>query len=148
MCCTSLPRHWIPDLRVTVRWLVDKKQDGKTHGCWYKAENVYLARYDGEKAGEVLVIFLPDDRVSVVVVDGHQTEHPADDDPFVVQGVPDDKWNEKYSGSGGSLSLKLFLTYYGGEEGRQQVKNEAAKFRAEDEANKARCNPNYKPKEQ
>jgi Protein of unknown function (DUF3304) len=37
-CCTSYPIEWQPDLRLTVRWKADKKQDGKTPGYWYKAE--------------------------------------------------------------------------------------------------------------
>ncbi|WP_155416554.1 DUF3304 domain-containing protein, partial [Burkholderia vietnamiensis] len=36
VCCTSLPAEWQPDLKLTVRWLVEKKRpDGKTWGYWY-----------------------------------------------------------------------------------------------------------------
>ncbi|WP_254215682.1 DUF3304 domain-containing protein [Burkholderia multivorans] len=48
-CCTSYPREWQPDLRVTVRWLVDKKNEN-TSG-WYKAENVRIPQYDGSRSG-------------------------------------------------------------------------------------------------
>ncbi len=54
------PREWQPDLRVTVRWLVDKKNE-KTSG-WYKAENVRIEPYiTGQTAG-VWAIFLAGDQ--------------------------------------------------------------------------------------
>ncbi|MDR9084943.1 hypothetical protein FEP50_00647 [Burkholderia multivorans] len=43
------PMEWQPDLRLTVRWLVDKKNE-KTSG-WYKAENVRIPQYDGSRSG-------------------------------------------------------------------------------------------------
>ncbi|RQZ24518.1 DUF3304 domain-containing protein [Burkholderia sp. Bp9090] len=54
-CCTSYPREWQEDLRVTVRWLVDKKNE-KTSG-WYKAEEVRIPQYDGSRSGGVWAIF-------------------------------------------------------------------------------------------
>jgi len=101
-CCTSYPHAWQPDLRLTVRWLVDKTLDGKTPGDWYKAENVRWPPYEGRQAGGVWVIFLPNDRVKVMIADGNANGHnsvrvrPSVDDPYVVQGVVDDEWNEKY----------------------------------------------------
>ncbi|MCA8126389.1 DUF3304 domain-containing protein [Burkholderia multivorans] len=50
-CCTRYPKEWQPDLRVVVRWKVDKKMDGKTLGYWYKAENVRIPQYDGSRSG-------------------------------------------------------------------------------------------------
>ncbi|MBN6731751.1 DUF3304 domain-containing protein [Burkholderia multivorans] len=99
-CCTSYPREWQPDLRVTVRWLVDKKNE-KTSG-WYKAENVRIPQYDGSRSGGVWAIFLPGDRVKLMVADGNANGRnsvavrPGDDDPDVAQGVPDDEWNYEY----------------------------------------------------
>ncbi|MDR9019389.1 hypothetical protein FEP52_00807 [Burkholderia multivorans] len=48
-CCMRYPMEWQPDLRLTVRWLVDKKNE-KTSG-WYKAENVRIPQYDGSRSG-------------------------------------------------------------------------------------------------
>jgi len=104
-CCTSFPHEWQPDLKLTVRWLVDKKQDGKTPGYWYKAENVRIAQYDGSQAGGVWGIFLPGDRVRLMVTDGHDggnnpNNRPADNDPYIAQGVLDAEWNERYRRGG------------------------------------------------
>ncbi|WP_431207832.1 DUF3304 domain-containing protein [Burkholderia cepacia] len=99
-CCTSYPREWRADLRVTVRWLVDKKNE-RTSG-WYKVEDVRIPRYDGSRTGGVWAIFLPGDRVKLMVADGNANGHnsvairPGDDDPDVAQGVPDEEWNYEY----------------------------------------------------
>ncbi len=101
-CCTSYPREWQADLGVTVRWVVDKKMDGKTLGYWYKAENVRMPQYDGSRSGGVWAIFLPGDRVKLMVADGNANGHnsvavrPADDDLYVVKGALDDEWNRLY----------------------------------------------------
>jgi hypothetical protein len=106
VCCTSYPLKWQPDLRLTVRWIVDKKQDGKTLGYWYKAENVRIAQYDGSQAGGVWAIFLPGDRVRIMIADGNHdggnnvNNRPADNDPYVAQGVLDDEWNRLYRDGG------------------------------------------------
>ncbi|PRF46014.1 DUF3304 domain-containing protein [Burkholderia multivorans] len=101
-CCTSYPREWQPDLRLTVRWKADKKMDGKTLGYWYKAENVRIPQYDGSRSGGVWAIFLPGDRVKLMVADGNANGQnsvmvrPTDDDPYVVKGMLDDEWNRLY----------------------------------------------------
>ena len=102
-CCLSYPAAWQPDLRLTVRWLVDKKQDGKTPGSWYKADNVRIAKYDGNKTAGAWLIFLPGDRVRLMVVDGSKGGNdpdirPSDDDPLIVKGVVDKQWNEQFPG--------------------------------------------------
>ncbi|TFE45619.1 DUF3304 domain-containing protein [Paraburkholderia dipogonis] len=105
-CCMSFPLEWQPDLKLTVRWLVDKKGDGKTPGYWYKAENVRIAQYDGRNAGAVWGIFLPGDRVRLMITDGNRNggnnvnDRPADDDPYVVQGALDEEWNRLYRDGG------------------------------------------------
>ncbi|MFB9122815.1 DUF3304 domain-containing protein [Paraburkholderia dipogonis] len=99
----SFPLEWQPNLKLTVRWLVEKKRpDGKVFGYRYKAEGVQIAQYEGRKAGAVWGIFLPDDRVRIMVTDGNRNggnnvnDRPADDDPYIVQGVIDDEWNRLY----------------------------------------------------
>ena len=102
-CCTSLPVEWQPDLKLTVRWLVEKKRpDGKKWGYWYKAENVRIAQYNGANAGGIWSIFLPGDRVRIMVTDGNRdggnnpNNRPADNDPYIAQGVIDEERNRRY----------------------------------------------------
>lgn len=98
-CCTRYPSEWQPDLKVTVRWLVNKK-NSKTSG-WYKAENVRIEPYINPTAG-VWAIFLPGDRVKLVVGNPNAIDldysagPPASHDPYVAQGGPDDEWNYQY----------------------------------------------------
>ncbi|MBF5011250.1 DUF3304 domain-containing protein [Burkholderia pseudomultivorans] len=100
-CCSDIPSVWQPDLRLTVRWLVDKKQDGKTPGYWYKAENVRIPKY-GKVMGSMWAVFLPGDRVRIMVADGRKGDandpdiHPSDNDPYIAQGVVDEEWNRLY----------------------------------------------------
>ncbi len=101
-CCTRYPREWQPELTLTVRWKVDKKMDGKTPGYWYKADNVQIPQYDGSRSGGVWAIFLPGDRVKLMVADGNANGHnsvmvrPTDDDPYVIKGELDDEWDRLY----------------------------------------------------
>src|SRR5579863_4346446 len=106
-CCMTFPLEWQPDLPLTVRWLADKKQDGKTPGYWYKAENVKIPKYNGQTAGGVWAIFLPGDRVRVMIPDGIDPNggnnpdiRPPDNDPYIAQGVLDDEWNRLYRKGG------------------------------------------------
>jgi len=99
-CCTRYPREWQPGLRVTVRWLVNKKN--KMTSGWYKAENVQIEPYvTGQTAG-VWAIFLPEDRVKIVVGNPNARDlardagPPAATDPYVAQGAPDEEWNDAY----------------------------------------------------
>ncbi|MCE4547182.1 contractile injection system protein, VgrG/Pvc8 family [Caballeronia sp. PC1] len=68
---------------------------------WYKAENVRIAHYDTNKTAGAWLIFLPDDRVRLMVVDGKEggndpDKRPPDDDPLIVKGVVDTEWNERF----------------------------------------------------
>jgi len=103
VCCMSYPAEWRPDLTFTVRWLVEKKKpDGKVWGYWYKAENVRIAQYNGANAGAAWGIFLPGDRVRIMITDGNRdggnnpNNRPADNDPYIAQGVLDEEWNRLY----------------------------------------------------
>ena len=106
VCCMSYPAEWQANLKLTVRWLVDKKRDGKTPGYWYKAENVRIAPYDGANANEAWGIFLPGDRVRVMITDGNldggnnPNNRPASNDPYIAQGVLDEEWNRLYRKGG------------------------------------------------
>jgi hypothetical protein len=102
-CCTSLPVEWQPELTLTVRWLVTKKRpDGKKWGYWYKAENVRIAPYISGNTGDAWGIFLPGDRVRIMLTDGNRdggnnpNNRPADNDPYIAQGVIDEEWNRRY----------------------------------------------------
>jgi len=91
---------------LTVRWLVDKKQDGITPGYWYKAENVQIAPYSSGNTGDAWAIFLPGDRVRIMLTDGNRDGgnnpniRPADNGPYVAQGVIDEEWNRRYRKGG------------------------------------------------
>ncbi len=109
MCCASIPHDWQPDLRLTVRWLVFKdvkKLGAKAPGDWYKAENVQIAKYDGYQVGDIWAIFLSGDRVRLMVSDGNSSggndlnHRPPDNDAYIVQGVPDEEWNQLYRKGG------------------------------------------------
>lgn len=105
MCCSDIPSTWQPDLKLTVRWLVDKKQDGKTPGYWYKAENVRIPKY-GKVMGSLWAVFLPGDRVRIMVADGQRGGandpgiHPVDSDQYIAHGVLDQEWNQLYRNGG------------------------------------------------
>jgi hypothetical protein len=106
VCCMSYPAEWRPEMTFTVHWLVDKKQDGKTPGYWYRAEHVRIAQYDGANAGAAWGIFLPGDRVRIMITDGNRdggnnpNNRPADNDPYIAQGVLDEEWNRLYRKGG------------------------------------------------
>ncbi|KVN76865.1 MULTISPECIES: DUF3304 domain-containing protein [Burkholderia cepacia complex] len=105
MCCSDIPSVWQPDLTLTVRWLVDKKQDGKTRGYWYKADNVRIPKY-GKIMGGLWAVFLPGDRVRIMVADGQKGDandpgiRPPDNDPYIAHGVLDQEWNQLYRDGG------------------------------------------------
>ncbi|WP_425129808.1 DUF3304 domain-containing protein [Burkholderia vietnamiensis] len=98
-CCSDVPVVWQPDLRLTVRWLAYRKQDHTTN--WYKAENVRIAKY-GEVMGGLWAVFLPGDRVRIMVADGQRGGandpgiRPQDNDPYIAQGAVDPEWNRLY----------------------------------------------------
>ena len=95
-CCISIPRVWRTGIQVTVYWHVEKIQDGKTPGVVYRA-TTEVPQYNGEDTAGMWAIFLPDDRVKIMVADGNANgrnsvdARPADDDPFIAHGVLDDE---------------------------------------------------------
>ncbi|MBA9848450.1 MAG: DUF3304 domain-containing protein [Ralstonia sp.] len=94
-CCAAFPKKWRPGLKVTVRWIANKKLDGIAWGAWYKAE-AEMPEY-GPRAGALFAIFLPGDRVKLMVQDGNANGHnslevkPTDGDPYVATGTVDEE---------------------------------------------------------
>ncbi|MGO4813701.1 DUF3304 domain-containing protein [Cupriavidus sp. 2MCAB6] len=92
-CCISIPAVWRPGMSVSIRWTVNKVLDGKTPGLVYRATST-LPEY-GELSGSMWAIFLPGDRVKVMVSDstnGRRADiRPGDDDPFIAHGVLDEE---------------------------------------------------------
>ncbi len=98
-CCISYPKKWRRGIKVSVRWIANKKLDGYAWGSWYKAD-AEIAEY-GPRTGGMFVIFLPGDRIKVMVRDGNANGHnsvairPADDDPYLAVGKVDDEANRE-----------------------------------------------------
>ena len=94
MCCIDIPSKWRPDMKLVVKWKVDKIQDGKTPSKWYTA-TTEVPPYGPRTAG-FLVHFLPGDRIRIQIRDEKGVLPKIDDhDPYVVQGVLDPELNKK-----------------------------------------------------
>lgn len=96
-CCATFPVKWRPGLKITVRWIANKKLDGIAWGSWYKAE-AEVPEYGPATYG-MWAIFLPGDRVKIMVMDGNANGHnsvrtrPADNDLYVAVGKVDEEAN-------------------------------------------------------
>jgi len=103
MCCMGgIPTEWRPGLWIKVVWLRDQhpySHENRTGLKWFQA-TAEIPPYKG--AGSFFVKFLPDDRIRLHVVsnapmpDGTYERPyttPANDDPYIVQGIPDVKRN-------------------------------------------------------
>ncbi|WP_081075202.1 DUF3304 domain-containing protein [Burkholderia stagnalis] len=100
-CCIGIPKHWRAGMKLVIRWKADKLHDGKTPGDWYVA-HTDVPRY-GPKTYGFWVHFLPDDKIRVQVLDNpYDPARPADDDPYIVRGVPDREanWDQKIATKG------------------------------------------------
>ncbi|SDC85869.1 hypothetical protein [Paraburkholderia lycopersici] len=69
--------------------------------CKQQAAN---GKYD-RIAGDLWAVFLPGDRVRIMVADGKEGENDPDmrapdNDPYIAQGVPDEEWNRLYRDGG------------------------------------------------
>ncbi|MGO4813703.1 DUF3304 domain-containing protein [Cupriavidus sp. 2MCAB6] len=106
-CCISIPEVWRPGIEVTVHWYAGKIHDGKTPDVVYRAKTE-VPQYDGANSGEMWAIFLPDDRVKIMVADGNANgrnsvdARPADDDPFIAHGVLDEGESKRVRARGRS----------------------------------------------
>ncbi|WGY71555.1 DUF3304 domain-containing protein [Burkholderia cepacia] len=93
-CCIGIPSHWRPGMKLVIKWKVDKIQDGKTPSEWYTA-TTDVPPYGARTYGFV-VHFLPGDRIRVEIEDKPEmAKTPADNDPYIVQGVLDPELNKK-----------------------------------------------------
>jgi len=100
-CCATLPDTWQPALRLTMHWLAYQDEGNNVVKRWYKAENVQIPQYDGKQADVLWAIFLPGNRVKLMVADGNANGHnsvaarPADNDPYIAQGVRDTEFEQQ-----------------------------------------------------
>ncbi|WP_081081886.1 DUF3304 domain-containing protein [Burkholderia stagnalis] len=100
-CCVGIPKRWRAGMKLVIRWKADKLQDGKTPGVWYVAHSE-VPRYGPTTYG-FWVHFLPNDRIRIQVLDNpYEPVRPADDDPYIVQGIPDKEgnWDQKIAFGG------------------------------------------------
>ncbi|WP_432262515.1 DUF3304 domain-containing protein [Cupriavidus sp. TMH.W2] len=97
MCCVGIPQPWKPGTQLRIEWERDRKPfDYKDRsGLAVLTATVTVPEYAARTSG-FWPIFLPGDRVKVMVADGNANGHndlnvrPADDDPFIVEGVRDE----------------------------------------------------------
>ncbi|WP_233236728.1 DUF3304 domain-containing protein [Bordetella sp. LUAb4] len=95
-CCIGVPVHWRPDMRLVVRWRRDTKpyDDDRSGDQWLVA--ITKVPPYGTHTYGFWVHFLPDDRIRVQIQDDPAMPvKPADDDPYIVQGVVEQKVNPK-----------------------------------------------------
>ncbi|WP_439683269.1 DUF3304 domain-containing protein [Cupriavidus oxalaticus] len=96
-CCIGIPQPWKPDTQLRIEWERDRKPfDYKDRSeLAVLTATVTVPEYGPDTYG-FWAIFLPGDRVKVMVMDGNANGRnsvrtkPADDDPFIVQGVRDE----------------------------------------------------------
>ena len=103
MCCMGgIPTEWRPGLWIKVVWLRDQhpySHENRTGLKWFQA-TAEIPPY--KRPTDFFVKFLPGDRIRLYIPsnsplpDGTYEEpsiKPAEDDPYIVQGIPDVKRN-------------------------------------------------------
>ncbi|WP_244486967.1 DUF3304 domain-containing protein [Burkholderia plantarii] len=96
VCCIGIPAHWRPGLKLVIRWRRDTKpyDDDRSGDQWLTA-STDVPPYGPHNYG-FWVHFLPDDRIRVEIQDKPEMpEKPADNDPYIVQGMLDPELNKK-----------------------------------------------------
>ncbi|MFJ4292706.1 DUF3304 domain-containing protein [Cupriavidus sp. NPDC089707] len=96
-CCIGIPQPWQPNTRLEIEWELDRSpyDNDLPNGLEVMRATVIVPEYARKTSG-FWAIYLPGDRVKVMVAEGNANGkndlnvRPADDDPFVVQGVRDD----------------------------------------------------------
>ncbi|MGH8790069.1 MAG: DUF3304 domain-containing protein [Cupriavidus necator] len=102
-CCIGIPQPWKPDTKLEIEWELDRSPyDGDIqNGLEAMRATVTVPPYGPETYG-FWAIFLPGDRVKVMIMDGNASGHnsvrtkPTEDDPFVAQGVRDDAQTKEF----------------------------------------------------
>ncbi|WLE61060.1 DUF3304 domain-containing protein [Burkholderia plantarii] len=96
VCCIGIPAHWRPGLKLVIRWRRDTKpyDDDRSGDQWLTA-STDVPPYGPHNYG-FWVHFLPDDRIRVEIQDKPEMpEKPADNDPYIVQGMLDPELDKK-----------------------------------------------------
>ncbi|MEM5433037.1 DUF3304 domain-containing protein [Cupriavidus oxalaticus] len=96
-CCIGIPQPWKPNTQLHIEWERDRKPfDYKDRsGLAVLTATVTVPEYGPHTSG-FWAIFLPGDRVKVIVGDGNANGRndlnirPVDGDPFIAQGVRDE----------------------------------------------------------
>jgi hypothetical protein len=93
-CCLMIPRTWTAGTTVTVSW----ERSTDPHGHENRAGDQWLTAVAkvppyGKDTYGFLVNFLDGDRIKVQVGDGAVHGKPLPNDPYIAQGLPDEKLN-------------------------------------------------------
>ncbi|WP_176039831.1 DUF3304 domain-containing protein [Burkholderia stabilis] len=96
VCCISIPAHWRPGMKLVITWRRDTKPyDEDRSGDQWLTATTDVPPY-GRRTYGFVVHFLPGDRIRVEIEDKPEmAEKPADNDPYIVQGVLDAELNKK-----------------------------------------------------
>ncbi|WP_454762700.1 DUF3304 domain-containing protein [Cupriavidus campinensis] len=101
-CCIGIPQPWQPDTQLQMKWERDRKAyDYKDRSEFEVLTATVVVPEYGPNTYGFWAIFLPGDRVKVMVMDGNANGRnsvmtkPTDDDPFLVQGIRDDALTKK-----------------------------------------------------
>ncbi|RQZ20779.1 DUF3304 domain-containing protein [Burkholderia sp. Bp9031] len=96
VCCIGIPSKWQPDMKLVVKWRRDTRpyDDDRSGDQWLTA-TTEVPPY-GPRTYGFWVHFLPGDRIRVEIQDKPPMPvKPAEQDPYIVQGVLDPELNEK-----------------------------------------------------
>jgi len=101
-CCIGIPQPWRPNTQLQMKWERDRNAYDYKDRSEFEVltATVVVPEYARSTSG-FWAIFLPGDRVKVMVGDGNANGHndlnvrPDDDDPFLVQGIRDDALTKK-----------------------------------------------------
>ncbi|MDN7654137.1 DUF3304 domain-containing protein [Burkholderia multivorans] len=99
VCCISIPAHWHPGMKLVIKWRRDTKPyDKDRSGDQWLTATTEVPPY-GPRTYGFVVHFLPGDRIRVEIEDKPEmAKKPADNDPYIVQGVLDPELNKKQGG--------------------------------------------------
>ncbi|QET33369.1 DUF3304 domain-containing protein [Burkholderia multivorans] len=98
-CCIGIPAHWRPNVKLVIKWRRDSRPyDKDRSGDQWLTATTEVPPY-GPRTYGFVVHFLPGDRIRVEIEDKPEmAKKPADNDPYIVQGVLDPELNKKQGG--------------------------------------------------